>query len=87
MQFRNGEPYTPKCTGTGPIPSRDDRGRSVRCGECLVIAVHPNGDWQQDYVHWTDSIPDGSGRTWMDVATRDGNAIGRLHVPADWASR
>jgi hypothetical protein len=69
----------PKCYQTGNIMGRDDRGRSVRCAECLTIAVHPFGLVDEPYVHWTDTIPDGSGRTWMDVSSR--NSFGRLRVP------
>lgn len=55
MQYRNGQEYTPTCGGSGPIPYRDDRGRSVRCGECLTIAVHgDDGNTDSPYVHWTD---------------------------------
>src|SRR5690242_17774308 len=56
----------------------------VRCNACLCILVHPYGDTDAQYVHWTDPIPgDPKGRSWIDVSTRNtGN--GRLIVPRDW---
>jgi hypothetical protein len=80
-QYRNGEPYIPTCGESGPIPYRDDRGRSVRCGECLIVAVHPFGNTDAPYVHWTDLAP--TGHPWRAYAVRNA-ANGRLIVPKGW---
>lgn len=73
-------------------------GRSLRCRQtveapktsatgtrpCHIILVHPEGDTNAPYVHWTDRAPDGT--RWIDHAIRN-PSNGRLIVPADWRER
>ena len=74
--------YDPESYGEPHAVARlDFRGRSVRCAKCLVIVVHPYGDWTADYVHWTDTAP--TGKRWIDYAIRQASN-GRLIVPKDW---
>ena len=77
--------YDPASFGTPhDIVRLDFRGRSVRCAKCLVIVVHPFGDTDAPYVHWTDTAP--TGKRWIDYATRQA-PNGRLIVPTDWRER
>ena len=65
-----------------PVTRLDYRGRSVRCATCYVIVVHPEGNTDAPYRHWTDVTPDGE-HTWACYTVRQ--AInGRLIVPHDW---
>jgi hypothetical protein len=76
------------CISTDHNPNRRGEvltnGRSLRCARTSLILVHPGGDTDLPYVHWTDLAP--TGRPWMDYAVRN-EANGRLIVPRDWASR
>lgn len=81
MTTRNARMWAPPSAAHN-VTRLDFRGRSVRCGACLTIVVHPEGDPTVGYAHWTEATPD-LAHTWMCYAVRQ-ESNGRLIVPRDW---